>query len=572
MAVQPSHDDRLGLGEQYDPFTIEIIQNALQAICDEMFVAMRKTAMSAIIYEVLDMGTAIVDPKGNLASAGAGIPLFVAGLDKAVLFLIRKCEAEGIEIEPGDVFVSNDPYNGGVTHLNDVAFLMPVFVGGEIVAWTADIAHWNDVGGMVPGSMAPTATEIFQEGLRLPGVKIVAAGEPNEPLIEVMKINSRMPDFLEGDMWAGIAAVRVGARRLEGVVRKYGAPIFREAIERYLDYGERMTREALKELPKGRFTYKEEQDSGLVYGCTVEIRDDTFIVDVRDNPREPGPYNISRDASLLAAQLLLKAVSDPRPICNGGNFRPLQFFTKKGTVFDPEEPAAHGVYYETVLRLYDLLWRCLASHLPEMLPAGHHASMCATVLGGIHPDTGRPYTIVEPQLGGWGGHPAGDGSSAVFSGFHGLTFNCPAEINEARNGLFVDRLELNPDPGGEGRERGGKGIRADYRVRAQDGFLTCFYTRSRFPPWGLAGGRDGSPNYIEIRRTDGTVERHAEVTNFGLGQGDVVRIVTGNGGGYGDPSERPREAIADDIRNGYLTEGRAREVYGYEASAPQAAE
>jgi N-methylhydantoinase B len=161
---------------QYDPFTIEIIQNSLQAICDEMFVAIQKTAMSAIIYEVLDMGTAIVDTRGNLASAGVGIPLFVAGLDKSVAFMIRKCEEERIPIHPGDIFVTNDPYHGGVTHLNDVAFLMPVFVDGEIVAWTADIAHWNDVGGMVPGSIATTATEIFQEGLRLPGVKIVAAG------------------------------------------------------------------------------------------------------------------------------------------------------------------------------------------------------------------------------------------------------------------------------------------------------------------------------------------------------------------------------------------------------------
>ena len=279
--------------EQYDPFTIEIIQNTLTAVCDEMFVAMQKTAMSSIIYEVLDMGTAIVDPEGNLASAGAGIPLFVAGLDKSVLFMIRKCEEQGIDIEPGDIFVTNDPYNGGVTHLNDVAFLMPVFFGGEIVAWTADIAHWNDVGGMVPGSMATTATEIYQEGFRLPGVKIIAAGVPNEPLIEVMKINSRMPDFLEGDLWAGIAAVRVGATRLEEVVGKYGAPTFREAISRYLDYGERMTRKALVDLPKGRFAHSEEQDSGLVYSCIIEIKEHEFIVDVPRQPARPGVPAIS---------------------------------------------------------------------------------------------------------------------------------------------------------------------------------------------------------------------------------------------------------------------------------------
>ena len=549
---------------EYDPFTIEIIQNSLQAICDEMFVAMRKTAMSSIIYEVLDMGTAIVDPKGNLASAGAGIPLFVAGLDKAVAFVIRKCADQGVTVEPGDVFVTNDPYNGGVTHLNDVAFVMPVFVDGEIVAWAADIAHWNDVGGMVPGSMATTATEIFQEGLRLPGVKIIAKSEPNEPLIEVMKINSRMPDFLEGDMWAGIAAVRVGARRLEEIANKYGTDIFAEAIDRYLDYGERMTRKALLTLPKGRFTHSEEQDSGLVYSCIIEIRDDEFIVDVRDNPLDPGPHNMSRDASLLAAQLLLKAVADPGPICNGGNFRPLSFLTKKGTVFDPEEPAAQGFYYEAVLRLYDLLWRCLAEQLPELLPSGHYASMCATVLGGTHPDTGRPYAFVEPELGGWGASHDCDGTTAMFSGFHGVTFNCPAEINEARNGLQVDRLELNPDPGGEGRYRGGKGIRMDYRIRTEEGFATCFFTRSKFPPWGLAGGNDGSPNYMEVIRKDGTVERQSAVTGLRLNRDDVVRIVTGNGGGYGDPRERPRARIADDLKNGYLTPERAQEVYGYQ--------
>jgi len=552
---------------EFDPFTIEIIQNSLQAICDEMFVAMRKTAMSSIIYEVLDMGTAVVDPRGNLASAGAGIPLFVAGLDKAAAFVIQKCSEQGIAIEPGDVFATNDPYNGGVTHLNDVAFVMPVFVGDEIVAWAADIAHWNDVGGMVPGSMSTTATEIFQEGLRLPGVKIVARGEPNEPLIEVMKINSRMPEFLEGDMWAGIAAVRVGARRLEEVANKYGVEIFNEAINRHLDYGERMTRKALVDLPKGRFTHSEEQDSGLVYSCTIEIRENEFIVDVRDNPLDPGPHNLSRDASLLAAQLLLKSVTDPGPICNGGNFRPLTFLTKKGSVFDPAEPAAQGFYYEAVLRLYDLLWRCLANELPDVMPAGHHASMCATVLGGTHPDTGRPYAFVEPEQGGWGGSIDSDGTNAMFSGFHGVTFNCPAEINEARNGLLVDRLELNPDLGGEGCHRGGKGIRMDYRIRAEEGFMTCFFTRSKFPPWGLVGGNDGSPNYVEVRRVDGTAERYSSVTQLKLYKDDVVRIVTGNGGGYGDPRKRPRDRIMDDIKNGYLTKDRALAVYGFNATA-----
>src|SRR6266436_6545368 len=190
-----------------DPITLEIIQSSLQAISDEMFAAFRKTAMSAIIYEVLDMGTAITDGAGNLASSGAGIPAFVGVLDKAVKRIIELNAADGIR--PGDVFATNDPYYGGVTHLNDVVLAMPVFADDELVAWTANIAHWNDVGGMVPGSISNEAKELFQEGLRLPGIKIIDRGTPIRPVIEIMKCNSRLPDFLEGDMWSGISAARL---------------------------------------------------------------------------------------------------------------------------------------------------------------------------------------------------------------------------------------------------------------------------------------------------------------------------------------------------------------------------
>ncbi|WP_374818676.1 hydantoinase B/oxoprolinase family protein [Brucella grignonensis] len=545
-----------------DHFTIEIIQNSLQAICDEMFAVMQKTSMSAIIYEVLDMGTAIVDEHGNLASAGAGIPLFIAGMDKTVSFIKKHCEKTGMAIEDGDIFVTNDPYYGGITHLNDVIFAMPVFKDGEIVAWTTDIAHWNDVGGMVPGSMAPNATEIFQEGLRLPAVKIVEKGKTNHSLIETMKINSRMPSFLEGDLWAGIAAVRIGAKRILETVDKYSAETFRRAIAEYLDYGERVTLGALKRLPKGTFTHTEEQDDGIVNSCTITIEDAKFIVDLRDNPANPGPFNISRHAALLSAQLLIKSIADDSPICNGGNFRPIEFLTKKGTMYDPEEPAPQGIYYEMVVQLYDLLWRCLAKSLPGMLPAGQYASMCATVIGGTHPDTGRAYALVEPQLGGWGAFSGSDGASAIFTGFHGLTFNCPAEINEARNGIIVQSLCLNDDQGGEGEYRGGRGIKAEYLLRSKDPFLTICYRRSKNPPWALEGGNQGTPNYVEILGEDGSIEKVSVLTNRKLKQNDVIRIVTGNGGGYGKPADRDEAQVWDDIKNGYISKDRARDVYG----------
>jgi N-methylhydantoinase B len=206
--------------------------------------------------------------------------------------------------------------------------------------------------------------------------------------------------------------------------------------------------------------------------------------------------------------------------------------------------------------------RCLAPHMGERLPAGAFQSICGTFIGGPHPDTGKHFTIVEPQVGGWGGSAWRDGNDATFSAFHGDTFNCPAEVAEARYGLYVDRLELNPEPGGEGRFRGGHGIVVEYRVRADGCFFTCAYTRSRFKPWAMAGGNEGSPNYAEVIRTDGSVERFAVTTARQVNAGDVIRIHTGNGAGYGDPAERDPESISADLRDGVLEPDRAREVYG----------
>src|SRR5438034_3012569 len=288
-----------------DAITLEIIQSSLQAISDEMFSSMRKTAMSSIIYEVLDMGTCITDAEGNLAASGAGIPAFVATLDKAVKRIIELNDGQG-EIGPGDVFATNDPFYGGVTHLNDVVFALPVFAGGELVAWTANIAHWNDVGGMVPGSISNEAKELFQEGLRLPGIKVISVGDPIRSVLEIMKCNSRLPDYLEGDMWAGIAAARVGERRILELVGKYGRDTFTTALRESMDDGEEAARRALAGLPSGTFSLDEEQDSGVVYRVTVEIADDELVVDLRDSPdQDAGPNNVSRDGAVIGAQIVL---------------------------------------------------------------------------------------------------------------------------------------------------------------------------------------------------------------------------------------------------------------------------
>ncbi len=546
-----------------DPITIEIIQASLQAIGDEMFAALRKTAMSAIIYEVLDAGSAICDRDGNLASAGAGIPTFVAVLDKAVKRIIELHEAE--TIHAGDIYVTNDPFYGGVTHLNDVVLCLPVFVDDQLIAWTATIAHFNDVGGMVAGSISAEASEIFQEGLRLPAVKLVDRGEPITPVFEIMRVNSRLPDFMRGDLWAEIASVRLGERRLIEIAGKYGVDVFLTAVRQLLLHGERVMLRALAQLPAGRYEHAEQQDNGTIYRVAVEITSTEFIVDIRHNPpQDKGSANVSRDGALIAAQVALMNIAGIEGSANAGHFAPLRLITEPGTVFDPGETAACSIYSEVRIRMSDLILQCLAPSLGERLPAGGFTSVCGTFISGPHADNGRQFTIVEPQVGGWGGSASKDGNDAMFTMFHGNTFNCPAEIAEARYGLLVDRLALAEDAGGEGRFRGGYGIVLEYRVRGAGLIFTCAYTRSKHPPWPLHDGVAGTPNYTEVVHSDGSVERYSIVTGVPLSRGDVIRIHTGHGAGYGDPHERARELVKADLRDGLLELDRARQVYGYD--------
>jgi N-methylhydantoinase B len=548
-----------------DQITLEIIQNSLQAAADEMFAAMRKTAMSSIIYEVLDLGTGITDSEGRIASSGAGIPAFIGVLDKSVQALLRKFNKPN-DISPGDVFIVNDPYYGGVTHLNDLVLAMPVFADGEIIAWTANIAHNSDVGGMAPGSLSGDATEIFQEGLRLPGVKLIHAGKTEQAVMDIITANSRMPDFLLGDVWAAISSVRVGAKRLEELATKYGAGTFKKAMVSFMEFGEATAKAELKNLPKGTFELSEEQDDGRIYNAKITITDDEFIVDLRDNPdQDNGPTNTCRDGTIVCAQMVFKSLTDSESPANDGSFRPLKVLTREGSVFHAQEPAAIGFYFETEVRVYDLIWRCLAPYIPKRLPSGHFSTIAGTFIGGIHPDTGRQYTVIEPQIGGWGAWEGRDGNPCIFSGFHGETYNTPAEISEARNGLFVDRMELNTAEGGEGEFTGGRGLKLEYRVRTDNGFLTAGYTRSKIKPWALEGGLEGSGNYVEVIKTDGSEERYSFVSGLTVNRDDVIRVITSCGGGYGDPKKRDVEKIKADIKNELLTLERAQKIYGVKA-------
>ncbi len=518
-----------------DPFTLSVIQSGLVAAADEMFAVLKKTAMSPIIYEVLDVGAGITDAHGDLVSSGAGIPTFVGVLDKAVKRIV---EIYGLEaIREGDLFVTNDPYFGGVTHLNDVVIALPVFAGGDCVAWAASIAHWNDVGGMTPGSMSTDVNEIFQEGLRLPAIRLFDGGAPVDSVFDIIFTNSRLPDFVRGDLWAQIAASRRAENRIRQLVTAYGIDAYRAALSALFEEGEKRGLAGLATLPLGDHEIREEQDDGAVWSAAIRISQDRFTVDLTGNPpQRKAPYNTSRDGAVISAQMIFKALTDPTLFANAGSFRPLAVITEPGTVFHATGTAPHGYYFETRIRLYDMLWRCMAQTMPDRLPAGHFASICGTVIAGEHPDTGRRYTMVEPQMGGWGATAARDGLDAMYSASHGETFNCPVEICEARYGIDVGWKRLNDGTEGRGRHRGGKGLSICYRPRG-GAVLSAGYSRSRRPVWGLNGGVDGGTNGLSVVRTDGTRESYAFTSGLVLEAGDEVLISTATGGGWGDPSQ-----------------------------------
>jgi len=548
--------------KKIDPITVEIIQSSLQAACDEMFIAMRKTAMSSIIYEVLDFGTAVTDSNGNIAASGAGIPAFIAMCDKAVQAVLNKFDDK--EIKPGDIFATNDPYNGGVTHLNDVIVVMPVFSGKKRIAWTANIAHWPDLGGMAPGGISADATEIFQEGLQLPVIKMFNQGKPIQSVIDIIISNSRVPQYTKGDMWAAIASIRVGEKRIRDIAEKYGRETFEKSVELFMEYGEKSSLDALKKLKNGTYYGEDILDNGEKIQVKVTITNKEFIVDLRNNPKQDsGPNNASYDGTVVSAQMAFKGVTSSDFICNAGTFRPLKVICDEGSMFNPTRPAAQGIYYETDIRSYDLIWKTISHLNPDKSTAGSFASICGTFMGGTHPDTNEPFIIIEPQIGGWGASAGGDGMSANFSAFHGDTFNTPAEIHEARHGLYVDQMRLNNQEGGEGKYNGGKGIIMDYRVRSKNAWVSVAYTRSKTLPWSLKNGREGSANYIEVIRKNKKIEKYSVVTGLGLQPGDIVRIYTGNGGGFGDPKSRDKKLIENDLLNEYITIEQAEKNYNY---------
>ncbi|WP_408007537.1 hydantoinase B/oxoprolinase family protein [Pseudalkalibacillus sp. A8] len=552
-----------------DPFTLEIIKDSLLAIGDEMFHALARTSMSPIVYEVLDYATGLTDAKGQLLTQGNGVTSFIGMLSSMVQEVMKKFD-DGKDLQPGDIIIINDPYVGGGSHLSDVGLVMPIFFNGKLVAFSVNKAHWTEVGGKDPGSFTSDSTEIYQEGLQFPGVKLFSKGELNKAIVDIIKANVRFPNLSIGDMWAQVAALRTGAKRFIELCEKHDEHQMLSAIEHLLNHGEKLTRIELKKLPNG--TYRTENfidDDGFGNGpfkikVEVTITDDEFVCDFRgSHPQVTGPVNCSYYALMAGVRAIFLAIINPSQNVNDGIFRPLRVITDEGTILSAKRPAPVSINWESRLGGADLIWKALAPVLPERLTAGHLLSVCSVVLSGDHPETKEPFLIVEPSVGGWGAGAGLDGEKGQFCVGDGETYNVPVEVAESRYGVLVDEYRLRCDGAGAGEYIGGSGVVRSYRALSDKQKLSVMFGRHKFSPWGLNGGEDGSPNKVYINKKDGSVEGPFGITaRYVLNEGDVVRLVTATGGGYGNPTNRNPDQVAYDVKNGYISIEQAKEKFG----------
>ncbi len=551
-----------------DPFTLTIIQEHLQSAAIETFVRLGRASKSPIIYEVLDYACALLTPRGELIAEAQGVPGFTGVLPFAVQSIVEKFGAD--QLRPGDIFATNDPYAGGGTHLSDVCLVGPIFAGEELVAFAANKGHWTEVGGMAPGSWTTDATEIYQEGLQLPAIRVYEQGEPDSAVLDIIAANSRLPDMTLSDLFAGVASIRVGEARVRSLCERYGSEALRASIHQLLQQGESVARNALRDLPHG--VYEAEgfmDDDGLSeepipIRVRITIDEASFTADFSgSSPQVRGPINGTRARLYSSTRVVFKAITAPQYPNNGGCFRPVKVICPDGTIFTAQRPAPVSTYWETGAAAVDLLWQALYPIAREKLSVGHFLSICGTNLNGMRED-GSLFILTEPQAGGWGATSERDGQNGLVAQGNGETYNIPVEVCETRYPLLVDQYAFHIVPEGAGRFRGGRGLVRDYRLQCPTGHVTTTYGRHRFPPWGMAGGQPGSPNGVAIIRAGDDMPAlwRGKLTRYPLQRGDVVRIITGSGGGYGDALQRPLAAIEEDLRNGYVTSEQAADLYG----------
>jgi N-methylhydantoinase B len=550
-----------------DPVVTEILRNAFIAVTEEMKTNLMRTAYNVIIYEALDFTTGLFTAAGETVSIGLGLPMFIRGMAETVKAKIRHFGLDGMA--PGDILITNDAYTTG-SHLNHVTLTLPVFHKGEIVAFACCMAHWLDIGGTLNRG---NTTDIYSEGLQIPYLKYQSAGVVNRDLVDIIRMNVRIPSRAMGDLRAQVTAVKTGERRVKELVERYGRDAFLGAIAAIMDRSERAARARTRTIPEG--VYEAESfmdDDGIEVGrkvpiaVRVTVAGDEMTIDLSNlSPQVRGYFNSGRTTGFGCTQVAYKCLTSPTdyPV-NDGSFRSLKSIVPAGRVLSATRPAPMRKWMTYPMTVIDTVFKALAPAIPARVIAGHHADLMIANFHGIDRKS-RQFFIASmgPLGGGWGAKRAEDGVSATVCINDGDTHNSPNEQTEAKFPLVIERCALVPDSGGAGRRRGGLGVETVVRARDEIVFAAQI-DRIQCKPWGLAGGREATGNEIAHRvggawRSDFP---NGKLYIDGLKPGDAVRLRSGGGGGYGSPFERPMEEVAEDVRQGYVSVATAAEIYG----------
>ena len=547
-----------------DPVTLAILKGRLEQIADEMDATLFRSAFNPIIAEAHDASHGIYDAQTGetLVQGKSGLPIFVGVMAFAVKAVIDKVARDG-GLQPGDVFIFNDPYDGG-THLSDFRLVKPIYRNGEVFCYLASVGHWHDVGGNVPGNYNPEATECFQEGMLIPPVKLFHAGILNSDIVNILSANSRLPNSLYGDLNGQINALDLGEERLNELLDEYSEVTVSTALGLLRSRAEKMMRDHLAALPDGTISVEDYLDNDgvndvpLKLAIDLTIKSDKLIMDFsRSSLACAGPVNISRSTTIAAAYVALKHIFTDVP-ANAGVLQPVEFILPADSFLNVRAPKPVGGYTETILRLIDVVFKGFEHIAPERVNGCAYGTINALSIAG-HRKNGSRWVMFSFFGGGHGGHPEGDGLNHGNAPISTATIP-PLEILEAAYPVAFTQWALRPNSGGNGKHRGGLGAIYEIELLEESATAFLFGERGKFPPLGVVGGEAGALNSFsydcdDMDAIDGkkTPELVSKITGIKLKKGQRVRLETPGGGGYGKVTERPKSLYENDVAQGYVT-------------------
>jgi N-methylhydantoinase B len=538
-----------------DPIELEVLRNALTSAAADMDVTMWRTSRSTIVREMLDYSTAIFDANGNNVAQSARIPQHLNSMSYFLQAIIDRFIPPD-QWEDGDVVISNDPYCGG-QHLPDIVALRPVFAGGRRVAIVGTLCHHLDVGGMSPGSYAASATEIYQEGLRIPPSKLFRKGVRDETLWRLMAQNVRQPALVMGDLQSQIASLGVGVRAVEILAARYGADTLIASCAAMLDASEAAMRASIRAIPDGSYEFEDFLDDDGIdltrpvrIHARITVAGDGLVVDLSGSDAEAqGPINATLGSASSAVYFAIVASADRPMAPNAGCYRPIEIVAPEGLIVSARHPAPVAHRIAPCHVLLNVLFGALAKAIPNRLPAAYYGVSYVCSFQTREADGARK-VLVEIEVGGCGAHPQGDGASAHSFGMHNNA-SIPIEMIESGMPITFTEYGLAPGSGGDGRHRGGLGLTRAWRIDSVAATFTGQMDRFRFRPFGLDGGEPGAAGRLELVRDGKAQPLHSKLSNMALRKGDVVRLVTSGGGGLGAPAEREASARRQDREQGY---------------------